>query len=101
MHAGVVLPENGPGNAVPDLLPGLGVFIDGVQTGRVDSSSLTAGPIAALAWLAAQLTPFGLRLCQGQIILTGSPLPLYTVAPGSKIVVEAPPLGTSRAEVIP
>jgi hypothetical protein len=33
------------------------------------------------------------------VILTGSPLNLYPVTAGSRIVVEAPPLGTSYAEI--
>ena len=63
-----------------------------------DAASLTC-PIESLRWLAGRLAQFGLQLCKGQVILTGSPMKLYPVAPGSRIVVEAPPLGASCVEI--
>jgi 2-keto-4-pentenoate hydratase len=65
-----------------------------------DAASLTC-PIESLRWLAGRLAQFGLRLRMGQVILTGSPMKLYPVSPGSRIVVEAPPLGASCVEIDP
>jgi 2-keto-4-pentenoate hydratase len=39
------------------------------------------------------LTRYGQRLGAGQIVLTGSPLPLYRVAPGDRIDVASDRLG--------
>jgi 2-keto-4-pentenoate hydratase len=58
-------------------------------------------PIESLRWLAGRLAQFGLQLCKGQVILTGSPMKLYPVFPGSRIVVEAPPLGATCVEIDP
>jgi 2-keto-4-pentenoate hydratase len=57
--------------------------------------------LESLRWLVGRLAEFGLGLREGQIILAGSALPLFPVGPGDTIVVEAPPFGTSRAEVGP
>ncbi|MGO9463313.1 MAG: 2-oxo-hepta-3-ene-1,7-dioic acid hydratase, partial [Isosphaeraceae bacterium] len=57
--------------------------------------------IESLRWLASRRAQFGLQLCKGQVILTGSPMKLYPVAPGSRIVVEAPPLGATCVEIDP
>ena len=37
----------------------------------------------------------------GQVVLTGSPLRLFPVTPGSRIVVETASLGKCRATLIP
>jgi 2-keto-4-pentenoate hydratase len=58
-------------------------------------------PVESVRWLAGRLAPFGLRLCKGQMILTGSPMKLFPAAPGSRIVVQAPPLGASCVEIDP
>ena len=65
-----------------------------------DAASLNF-PIESLRWLAGRLAQFGLQLYKGQVILTGSPMKLYPVVPGSRIVVEAPPLGASCVEIDP
>jgi 2-keto-4-pentenoate hydratase len=52
-----------------------------------------------LRWLVAQVGQHGLRLARGQVILTGSPRKLYPVAPGCRVVVEAPPLGDCVVEI--
>jgi 2-keto-4-pentenoate hydratase len=80
----------------------LSIRIDDIQVGAVaDSLSLLRWPIDSLRWLAGRLARLGVRLRKGQVILTGSPLELYPAAPGSRIVVEAPPLGTICVEVGP
>jgi 2-keto-4-pentenoate hydratase len=60
-----------------------------------------AGPMASLRWLATRLGGSNVRLTRGQVILTGSPLPLRPVGPGSRVVVEAPPLGSCCVEIGP
>ena len=102
MHAGLVLPEvetrcSGLANVVHNL----SVRINEVVVGAVEDAASLIRPIESLRWLAGRLAQFGLRLCEGQLVLTGSPLKLYPVAPGSRIVVEAPALGVSRVEIDP
>jgi len=102
MHAGLVLADpatvrSEPGNCADRLSIRINeVIVESVE----DAASLTP-PIESLRWLAARLAQFGLPLCKGQVILTGSPMKLYPVAPGSRIVVEAPPLGASGVEIDP
>jgi 2-keto-4-pentenoate hydratase len=79
----------------------LTIRINEVVVGAVkDAASLTF-PVESLRWLAGRLAQFGLQLCKGQVILTGSPMKLSPVSPGSRIVVEAPPLGASCVEIDP
>ena len=57
------------------------------------------GPAATLRWLSGRLGEWGERLARGQIILTGSALPLFPVEPDSQVVVETRPLGRSYAQI--
>ena len=57
------------------------------------------GPAAALRWLSARLAGWGLPLRRGQVILTGSALPLFPVKPGGRVVAEARPIGMSRVGI--
>lgn len=100
MHAGFVLAETETHSlGLANFARSLSVRINEVVVGAVgDSESLTR-PIESLRWLAGRLAQFGLHLCNGQVILTGSPLNLYPVALSSRIVVEAPPLGMSCVEI--
>ncbi len=98
LHAGFVLPEEPA--ACPQRAPAearLRVEINGVAVGAAPVLS----PLPSLRWLASRLAACGLALTRGQIILTGSALPLYPVAAGSTIVVDAPPLGQSHAQIRP
>ncbi len=102
MHAGVVLAEEktrylGLSSAVRSL----SIRINEVVVEAVKDSEANASPIRSLRWLAERLTGLGLRLSKGQLILPGSPMKLYPVGPGSKIVGEAPPRGKSVAEIVP
>ena len=58
-----------------------------------------AGPAATLRWLSARLAGWGLPLRRGQVVLTGSPLPLFPVTSGRRVVAEARPIGTSRVAI--
>ncbi|MDG3005958.1 2-keto-4-pentenoate hydratase [Paludisphaera mucosa] len=100
MHAGFVLAEGssgGPRARVRNLT----VALNDAIVGRSDAPWTMADPIASLRWLAARLGRHGLRLTRGHVILTGSPLPLYPVGPGDRVVVEVPTLGICRVSVDP
>jgi 2-keto-4-pentenoate hydratase len=102
MHAGWVLAEAetrcvGLANFAHHLC----IRINDVVVGAVEDAASLTCPIESLGWLAGRLAQVGLQLCKGQVILTGSPMKLYPVAPGSRIFVDAPPLGASCAEIDP
>ena len=102
MHAGLVLADpasvrSEPGNCADRL----SIQINQVIVGSVEEAKSLTSPVESLRRLAVRLAQFGLHLCKGQVILTGSPMNLYPVAPGSRIVVEAPPLGVSCVEIDP
>ena len=59
------------------------------------------GPAATLRWLTGHLAEWGESLHAGQVVLTGSALPLFPVGPGSRVEVEARPIGRASAEVGP
>ena len=77
----------------------LSIRINDVVVDAVEDAAALTRPIESLRWLTGRLSKFGLHLCKGQVILTGSPMKLYPVAPVSRVVVEAPPLGASCVEI--
>ncbi len=77
----------------------LDVTIDDRIVGTTREPWTMGGPAATLRWLGARLAESGLRLRRGQVILTGSALPLFPVKPGSRVVAEARPLGMSCVEI--
>ena len=98
MNAGFVLAEpesRGPQPA--RIAHNMCIRINDVLVGSAGADTPLVSPIESLRWLVGRLGRFGLNLCEGQIILTGSPMNLYPVAPGSRIVVDAPPLGSFAA----
>jgi 2-keto-4-pentenoate hydratase len=101
MHAGLVLAERETTCAgqVPQVAE-LEVTIDDRIVGATREPWTMASPAATLRWLTARLTESGLPLRRGQVILTGCPLPVFPVGPGSRIVAEARPLGRSSARII-
>jgi 2-keto-4-pentenoate hydratase len=100
MHAGLVLAmqETTCSGGFP-AVEGLEVTINGRPVGTTREPWTMGGPAATLRWLSDRLAGWGLPLRRGQVILTGSPLPLSPVAPGSRIVAEARPLGMSCVEI--
>jgi 2-keto-4-pentenoate hydratase len=100
MHAGLVLAEH---EAVVGLreLESLSVWIDDERVGQVSGADVTESAVRSLSWLADRLAEEGLTLARGQVVLTGSLLPLYTLRPGSRVVVALPPLGRSSAVIVP
>jgi 2-keto-4-pentenoate hydratase len=102
MHAGLVLADEQTLRAAPSRsIHDLSIRIHDEQVGTVAEPWALGSPRAALHWLAGRLHAFGLRLMGGQVILTGSPMPLFPVSPNCRIVVEARPGGTSRAQIQP
>ena len=71
------------------------------MVGAVEGSATFARARESLRWLVVRLAGIGLGPREGQIILTGSPMPLFPVSLGDKIVVETTPLGKSCAEIGP
>jgi 2-keto-4-pentenoate hydratase len=102
MHAGFVSAEPETRcSGFANFARRLSIRINEVVVGAVEDAASLTCPIESLRWLAGRLAQLGLQLCKGQVILTGSPMNLFPVAPGSRIVVEAPPLGASWVEIDP
>jgi 2-keto-4-pentenoate hydratase len=100
IHAGFVLAEREtPGADMAQAARSLRIRINETVVGAVEQAASLVCPVESLRWLAGRLARFGLWLRKDQVILTGSPLNLYPVNPGSRIVVEATPLGKSYADI--
>jgi 2-keto-4-pentenoate hydratase len=81
IHAGVVLPEIEPVYAGEPAE--ITVAKNGVTLGKTAlRAALAEGLEGSVRWLKSQLARFGKRLNPGDLILTGSPLPLYPAGPG-------------------
>jgi 2-keto-4-pentenoate hydratase len=91
LHAGVVLPRIEPPYA------GAASNAISVVRNRELLGSATAG-IESFTKVINHLAMRGMSLQPGQIVLTGSPLPLYPAGPGDHIVVESGGLG--RVELL-
>ena len=100
MHAGFVLAEHEAdvGLREPE---SLSVRIDDECVGQVSGADITESALRSLSWLADRLAAEGLTLARGQVVLTGSLLPLYTLRPGSRVVAALPPFGRSAAVIVP
>jgi 2-keto-4-pentenoate hydratase len=96
MHAGLVLAEQETGcsGRIPEVRE-LDVAINDDLAGITREPWTMGGPAATLRWLTTHLAEWDLSLRRGQVILTGSPLPLFPVEPGSRVTAEARPLGRS------
>jgi 2-keto-4-pentenoate hydratase len=92
LHAGVVVPEREIRCTDPARLPSaaVSVYRRGELLGSAHGNEIPGGPIASVAEVSKHLESFGEVLKPGQIVLTGSPLPLYPVYPGDHIVVWGP-----------
>jgi 2-keto-4-pentenoate hydratase len=97
IHAGFVSAEEETRDRGRDLE--LEVRIDDRVVGLTREPWTMGGPAATLRWLTARLAGWGLQLLPGQVILTGSALPLYPVGPGSRVVVRAGALGVSSVAI--
>ena len=99
MHAGFVLAEKQLG-VMPGGNRGLTIWVKSASGGVIAKSSMKSRPIESLRWLAGRLADQGLHLLEGQIVLTGSPMQLFPVVPGSHVIVKAEFMGENRAEFI-
>ena len=92
IHAGVVLPAAGiPSPDAAELVRGaISVFRNGKLLGTASGAVIPGGPLESVVRVAEHLASFGAALEPGQIVLTGSPLPLYPVRPGDHVVVRGP-----------
>ncbi len=80
-------------------MEGLEVKIDERLVGTTREPWTMGGPATALRWLASRLAEWGLQLRRGQLVLTGSALPLFPVRQACRVVAEARPLGMSCVEI--
>ena len=96
IHAGVVLPPAEPSlsNHAALLDASIQVSINGTNLGTADGRALPDGPLGSVVRLAGHLAGFGRFLQRGQIVLTGSTLPLYRVTGGERIEVSCDRSGT-------
>jgi 2-keto-4-pentenoate hydratase len=95
MHAGVVLPLQEPPIFDLDALldEPITVSMNAVVLGTATGRALQDGPFGSVVRLTQHLSQFGRRLRRGQIVLTGSPLPLYRLAQGDHIEVNCKRFG--------
>jgi 2-keto-4-pentenoate hydratase len=100
MHAGFVLAEHEAESGLRDL-DSLNVWIDDERVGMVTGADIAERAFRSVRWLADRLAKQGLSLTRGQVVLTGSLLPLFTLRPGSRVVAALAPLGRSSAVIVP
>jgi 2-keto-4-pentenoate hydratase len=95
IHAGVVLPVEETPLRHADALLGaaLRVLRGGELLGEATGRQLDDGPVSGIARLVEHLAQHGRRLRRGQLVLTGSPLPLWRVTIGDCIEVQCNEFG--------
>lgn len=87
LHAGVILPaEECPFAAGLDNEP-IAVLLNGVEVGTTKAGTIPGGPLASVYKIAEHLAESGTWLKKGDLVLTGSPLPLYGVESGDAVAV--------------
>ena len=96
IHAGVILPPSELPLSSPSALADSRIRVskNGASFGIADGRALPDGPFGSVVLLAEHLAGFGLTLRRGQIVLTGSLLPLYRVSGGDQIEVSCDTCGT-------
>lgn len=100
MQAGLVLPEAEARTPLDlDASDRLSVVLNDAATDSVDLGEAVRGIAASLEWLSSKLAESGQCLRAGQIVLTGSPMPLFLMSPGTRILVTAARVGQTCAEV--
>jgi 2-keto-4-pentenoate hydratase len=98
IHAGLVLAESEtPCSAAVPFVSALDVAINEQRTAMTGQPWTMGSPVTTLRWLGTRLADWDLRLERGQVILTGSALPLFPVRPGSRVTASAHALGRSYA----
>jgi 2-keto-4-pentenoate hydratase len=101
LHAGVVLPLMEGSLRDGEELSGesISVFRNAELLGTTTGSAVPGGPFCSLLKVAEHLATCGTHLKQNQIVLTGSPLPLYAARAGDRIVVRCMKSATVEATV--
>jgi len=91
LHAGVVTSAEMRSHWPPALLldEQISVLRNREVLGTATGQSLPGGPLGSLLQLTEHLAVHGIQLKRGQLVLTGSPLPLYRVSPGDHIQVRS------------
>ncbi len=97
LHAGVVLPPTGGSQELDDRIT---VFRNGEQIGQQMAEAVPGGLWASLLSVARHVASSGGWLRRGDLVLTGSPLPLYPVKPGDLMVVRTQHCGEVQAKVL-
>lgn len=102
LHAGVVIPADEYGMNDPDRLldEPISVRRNGHTIGQTTGNAIPGGPFGALCQIVDQLGLYRIRLKKDQLVLTGSPLPLYPVMPGDSIEVVTGDLGSVTAAIL-
>jgi 2-keto-4-pentenoate hydratase len=101
IHAGAVLPPEENSLTDPDSLldEPISVYKNGENVGDCLGGAIPGGPYASLCELAGNLALHGIYLQQGQVVLTGTALPLYPVKGGDRIQVRTRNFGTVSTTV--
>lgn len=102
IHAGAVLPSKYCSRTDPDLLLSetISVYKNGEKLGETEAGSVPGGAFTNLCRLTEHLSLYGIQLRRGQIILTGTPLPLYSVQAGDRIEVRTLSFEAVKATVL-
>ena len=100
-HAGVILPslEFPLRNTLEPLSEPISVFRNGKLLGMATGDSIPGGRLGSVLSIIKQTVFFGGRLRKGQILLTGSALPLYPVYPGDDILICSPYSGQVSVKI--
>lgn len=103
IHAGLVMPGSEAPLDDPAALPeaSVAVWLNGRMQGAARGEVLAEGPFGSVVHLVRHLSSWGEQLRSGQIVLTGSPLPLYRVAAGDQVEVVSDRFGRVSALVKP
>jgi len=97
LQAGVVVAA---GTGSTELDDRIAVFRNGAQIGAQTAGAIPGGLFASLLSIAAHLASSGRILRRGDLVLTGSPLPLYPAGPGDVISVCTAQCGDVRATLL-
>lgn len=102
IHAGVVMPvEETPLWHAGALLGGVLRVLRGSELlGEAAGHQLEGGPLSGIVRLVEHLTQNGHQLRRGQLVLTGSPLPLWRVSSGDRIEVQCNEFGKAAMAFI-
>lgn len=71
---------------------------NGAVVGTGAGAAALGSPLASVAWLANTLGGYGIRLEAGDIVLSGSLVPLEPVHPGDDIDVQIDRIGSLRVQ---